>query len=475
MYRIILADDEKWSLYGLKCLIDWEKHGFEIVGMASDGLSALEMCRKEKPDLLLSDIRMPGMDGLELTRALAMEIPQITVILITGYNDLSYAQRALRLGVFDFLLKQVTPEDMEAMLRRYLDFICAASTSKEEEHKRSASFYFSFFDESNTRSIRQCCEALCIQAPYGRVQAVTFSYQREVYPPTTQIYQGADGMALAFHTGPCRITCYCFSDGQFPSLDELTQAFSLPQADHTGISIVSDMDSGFFSLYHQSSLAVLSAQFWRQPHRSYISPAPGLEMVEELRRVLVSNDTAQTKNVMDKFLHHAEGLQLDALEILLGRAIALLAAFRIGDYAQAEGLDLYQYASGGGTADELWAELRSRMQVSAPADDSPQHQMQRILDYIDMHFTEDIRISDVAAKFFLNASYLSTLIRKRTGKTYSDIVTEKRINYAKELLRASSDSVLEIAHRAGYHEYSHFNSLFKRLTGMTPAQYRAQA
>ncbi len=106
MYRVVLADDEKWSLYGLSQMICWADYQCEICGMAYDGLSALDACRREKPDLLISDIRMPGMDGLELTRCIALEMPRTTVILITGYSDLKYAQQALRLGVFDFLLKQ---------------------------------------------------------------------------------------------------------------------------------------------------------------------------------------------------------------------------------------------------------------------------------------------------------------------------------------------------------------------------------
>lgn len=109
MYRVVLADDEKWSLYGLSQMICWADYQCEICGMAYDGLSALDLCRREKPDLLISDIRMPGMDGLELTRCIALEMPRTTVILITGYSDLKYAQQALRLGVFDFLLKQITP------------------------------------------------------------------------------------------------------------------------------------------------------------------------------------------------------------------------------------------------------------------------------------------------------------------------------------------------------------------------------
>jgi len=475
MYRVMLADDEKWSLFGLSRLVEWEKYGCEIVGMAYDGLSALEMCRREKPDLLISDIRMPGLDGLELARALAMELPEITVILMTGYSDLSYAQGALRLGVFDFLLKQISEEDMDAMLRRYLVHASAASADKEQVHKRSASFYFSFFDETNGRSVRRCLEDLCVQAPYSSVQVITLLYDGAVTIPTTQIYQADEGMALAFHTGPQRITCYCFSDGAMPSPGELCRAFGLPAAPWTGMSETENLDAGFYTLYQHSSLALLTAKFWQQPAHHFSPQVVETERMEPLRRALVEGNESLACSIFEQLLQGADRMQLDALEVLLGRATALLATFRIGEFAQSNDMDLYQYASAGGSAQELWADLQGRMETQSAADLSPQQQMQRILDYIDLHFADDLRLSDLAGKFFLNASYLSTLIRKRTGKTYSDIVTEKRIAYARGLLKTTDTSVMEIAHLSGYHEYSHFNALFKRMTGMTPAQYRAKA
>lgn len=108
MYKVILVDDEVWSLYGLEHLVHWEDYGCQIVGTASNGQEALVLCRECKPDLLITDICMPGMDGLELARTLMLEQDGIGVVLVTGYSDITYAQTALRLGVFDYLIKQVT-------------------------------------------------------------------------------------------------------------------------------------------------------------------------------------------------------------------------------------------------------------------------------------------------------------------------------------------------------------------------------
>ena len=174
MYRVVLADDEKWSLYGLSQMICWADYQCEICGMAYDGLSALDLCRREKPDLLISDIRMPGMDGLELTRCIALEMPRTTVILITGYSDLKYAQQALRLGVFDFLLKQITPGDLDQMLRRYQD------NMQKTARALSCSFYFSCFDASTPRRIADCMEDLCVQVPFQKACAMTFQYNEPV-------------------------------------------------------------------------------------------------------------------------------------------------------------------------------------------------------------------------------------------------------------------------------------------------------
>ncbi|HJC25560.1 MAG TPA: response regulator [Candidatus Eisenbergiella merdavium] len=146
MYQVLIADDEPWAVYRLQKLIDWEKNGFALPQTAADGLSALEIIRKEQPELLLSDIRMPGLDGLKLVREVNQVSPYTTVILITGFSEFSYAQEALRQGVFDYLVKPVKKEDLLAVLSR-------AAARLEENSSRSAAQAASAYPSTQTGRI----------------------------------------------------------------------------------------------------------------------------------------------------------------------------------------------------------------------------------------------------------------------------------------------------------------------------------
>lgn len=138
MYKVVLADDEKWVLYGLSRLIDWEEQGFHIEGLASNGTEALESCRLIRPDLLISDIRMPGTDGLELVKKLREVSKRTVVIFISGYSDFAYAQQAIRMGVFDYLIKQVSREDLIAALRRVREYLETDPVTEGEEQPEEA-------------------------------------------------------------------------------------------------------------------------------------------------------------------------------------------------------------------------------------------------------------------------------------------------------------------------------------------------
>lgn len=123
MYQVLLADDEQWVLYGLTRLIPWEDYGFVIADTACDGIEALNKVRKNKPDLLISDIRMPGAGGLELVGKIRETGEQTIVVFISGYSDFEYARQAIRLGAFDYLIKQVEEEELIAVLKRVKDLL----------------------------------------------------------------------------------------------------------------------------------------------------------------------------------------------------------------------------------------------------------------------------------------------------------------------------------------------------------------
>ena len=108
MIKIFLVEDEIAIRKGIKNSIDWEKEGYEFVGEAGDGELAYPMILKTKPDILITDIRMPFMDGLELSRMVKAEFPHIKIVILSGYDDFEYAKQAIKIGVAEYLLKPVS-------------------------------------------------------------------------------------------------------------------------------------------------------------------------------------------------------------------------------------------------------------------------------------------------------------------------------------------------------------------------------
>ena len=117
MYRVILVDDERLIVRGLSTVIPWEEYGCEIAGTAHDGVSGLELIRKVRPDIVLTDIRMPNMDGLTMLAAIRSEFPEIQMSVLTAYRDFEYARKAITLGVCRYLLKPSNLDELKEAVK----------------------------------------------------------------------------------------------------------------------------------------------------------------------------------------------------------------------------------------------------------------------------------------------------------------------------------------------------------------------
>jgi two-component system response regulator YesN len=118
MHRVLLADDEPWAAYALKHLVNWEKQGFLVIDTVFNGMEALSKCEALQPQVLITDIRMPEMDGLELLTAVRVKVKGIKVILVSGYSDFDYARQAIRHGAFDYLVKPIASAELTDLLVR---------------------------------------------------------------------------------------------------------------------------------------------------------------------------------------------------------------------------------------------------------------------------------------------------------------------------------------------------------------------
>lgn len=133
MYKVFLADDEMWISFTLKKLIDRSGLPFQVIGEANNGVTALEEIEDKKPDVLFTDIRMPGLNGLELLEEISEKNLSVNVVLISGYAEFEYAQSALRLGGFDYLLKPVEQKHLNAVLMRLLTALQNENGNTEAE------------------------------------------------------------------------------------------------------------------------------------------------------------------------------------------------------------------------------------------------------------------------------------------------------------------------------------------------------
>ena len=118
MYNIMIADDEIWIIKNLTKMVNWKNYNMEIIATSTDGIEALNIAIEKKPQVLITDLRMPGLDGLELIEKYMMINPKAICVILSGYSQFPYVQKALRLGAFDYLLKPIDPSILEEMLLR---------------------------------------------------------------------------------------------------------------------------------------------------------------------------------------------------------------------------------------------------------------------------------------------------------------------------------------------------------------------
>ena len=137
-YKIILADDEHWIRSLMRSIVNWKKLGTEIVAETGDGATALALCRLKRPHILVSDVRMPGLNGLELIEKVRREMPEIQCIIISGYDEFEFARRALRLGALDYLLKPLESRQVEAVVRRAIGRLQGIQVEKKERRDLEA-------------------------------------------------------------------------------------------------------------------------------------------------------------------------------------------------------------------------------------------------------------------------------------------------------------------------------------------------
>ena len=536
MIKVIIADDE-FRVCKLICnLIDWASLEMEIVGTAHDGLEAFRLIEIEKPDIIVTDIRMPGMDGLTLIGKAKAICPEAEIIIISGYRDFEYAQEAIKYGVNDYVLKPVKKEELEGTLeniRRRWHLRMENCTKEEEilfrlqnDSNQFRSFFFRdvlLCDEQSAKmapiSIQTARERYHYKFETGLFRAfvvkLDFLYREEYTHSGTGGLKGKMVELLHRHFKPLCIDeeCYLQRSSIFGIMnfvpekreqirrqivvcmnEMLTQKSMFRQIDFTfGLGSVQQDVAGLWQSLRDAIAAAnhrlvdpTGAHVIEKAHAGTLNAKPFLDSFKASLAVPV-----ELLNV-DAVSAAVNALQQKVLAVpnIGGQEVFLLVlqAFELfilmmraahgdtNDMRQAAETFLEQ-AELVADAPALFCCLKEEIvKLVTKQIDEVRHCMTRPVrnakQYIQEHYRETITLEEVSGIAGFNASYFSALFKKESGMTFLEYLSNVRVNKAKELLHNTELSIAEICCNVGYLDIKHFNKIFKRITSVSPAEFR---
>ncbi|MEN6315713.1 MAG: response regulator [Clostridiaceae bacterium] len=409
MLKAVIVDDEKRIRDGMKMLIKWEDHGFVIIGQACDGIEALEICRREKPDLVITDIKMPRMDGLLLTSELKKMDRSISIIILSGYNDFSYAKQALKYGVNNYLLKPVNKGE----LRKELDKIrydIMSMLSHEEEVRQDIT------------NLKDLFLITLINGDISKEEAFKDPSNRNI------------GLENA------KSLCVCIMDiigrtihnNEISESDESTKKSMI--RNEMG-ELLGATKSRHFCEYSKGRYCILA--------KSMDIPLKTEQLVEDSQEIV---NTVKKHCDIDSIIAIGDIVtSVEDLNASYNRAASLL-----------------EMRTGACSIEKVLYYLPS----NSSAD------IVEILMFINKHYAEELSLKKLAEVFYINPAYLGQLLKKETGAYFYELLNKIRVENSKKYLHDNVYSIQRISEIVGYKSTNHFCKYFKEIVGRNPADYK---
>lgn len=416
--KMLLVDDEAIVLKGIAAMIRGARPEWTVVGACESAEAALPLVQEHAPDVVISDIRMYDMSGIELAERIHETHPQTLVILLTGYADFGYAQQAVKLHVFDYLLKPAKKEDILECLGRAERRILQDRQAREQTRR---------LWEQATQDLPHLREKFLRDAAHGllplggdmRREILRYGMQAERYQALCcGLRKNAEGEAAQGEGAKAALfkeQC----EKAFSALGKLMAFAERPWQVCCVLLLQENGAAGTEKL--RSCVLDFSQRFFGSP--DWVCVGCG-------------NEVTNAEALFDSY-HQAE--------------YAMQAA-------QKQNLPLALFAG---------MEQPAALGISS-------EQVQMALRYIDENFQRELSLKDVAKAVFLNPWYLSEIFKKQVGNTFSEYVQGKRLQYACDMLRTTNLKLYEVAYQSGFGDQAYFSALFKKTYGMPPKKYREE-
>lgn len=473
--RILIVDDEPPVIEGIRASISRELSGFEVIGSASNGREAIERARMLQPDLILLDVQMPGIDGIEALRTMRQQGVRSLAILVTAYERFDVARRGYGLGVRDYLVKPVGPRSIRDALEH------VAAEIREERERRSEVVAMA---ESGTRVLRIVERALLhlVLAGAGDSPVVheILEYLRldaSLVVPVL-VRTGSDAaesasiierLHFAVH-GPVGTiapgSILCIGSVVGTSTGELEARIR---------RALGDAGAAHLTLGEAVPLAdVREAVLELTDTDSLVPDARLFHLRTAIVRAVRVGDGPLATRAFDEYLEVAAAFgaasaALEALLVMLSDAVAHHRG-AVADLALEAILESRRIGDVEVSAQAVRRQILSLIQSTSRAD-SLSRTVRQALEIVRAEFSRDLGIEEIAERLGVSASHLSRTFSTEVGQPLSIYLADLRIQRAGELLEQNELSIKEIAVRCGYRDPNYFSRAFRAATGQTPSEY----
>mgnify|MGYP004559491663 FL=1 len=531
MLKVFLAEDEFIIREGIKNNIDWQAHGYEFCGEASDGELAFPLIQKTRPDILITDIKMPFVDGLALSRLVKKELPETEIIILSGYEEFDYAKEAIQIGVARYLLKPINGETLLQEIDSVAEIILSKQKEKEirEKYQREMEenslrdqmdlFQHLVTGDCSMKELLSVADKLDlkIMAPWYsivllKIQSMKHDYEeysgsivvvderiaKLAEPEHVLIFDRAlEGRAFLFKADS-EDELLAYQKEYLGNVKEVLSGYvNLRYFGGIGTPVnrlreipasFEDASHAFAHRYLVAESCILDSSLLMQEgaaeNEDFRISAVNPEQIDrtKMQEFLRTGDLEEVVYFVDEFFGKLDGGAMKSR--IFRQYITMDAYFSIVDFLKGLGLQKDEIEAPDQDSSILQDEksamdyivrIMEKALVLREKKASSRYEdvVSEVIHYIENNYAqEELSLNLLASHVNFSPNHLSMIFSQQTGQTLIRYLTDYRMNRAKELLRCSSKKSSVISMEVGYKDPHYFSYLFKKTQGMTPTQYR---
>ena len=501
MLKLIIADDERVIRETISNLIDWKSLDAELIGLCSNGLEAYDMIIDESPDIVLTDIRMPKLNGLEFAERLIRQCPDSKLLFMSGYMEIEYLKKAISLDAVEFVEKPIELDKVEQAVKKAVTFVREKELFEKKEGQwqkleRQRLLNMLKLKTKDKALIEKLCREVGFPEKAGYLTAVLWNKNEEnageLEPLAAEFWKdtGIDYLLTMLDRGKYLFLGAFGAFQQSRIREKCREMAGLKEGLCLGIGFETD---NLMAVAASSEIALLNAEqsFFKSERRIFEIEEGIPEMKKlnpglyaEFDRILKEDAgevTAWLHELAEKIC--GEGFYRQEDIVMLMSAFArLLIQEKNALLLSVEGIDTEEdaeqkirEASSMAEVMELFDRLLEAFGIHREQETQYSRLVRDTIAYIEQHCREaELSVTDIAADMHFSAAHLNVLFRKETGVTVKQYISDYRLNLSKKLLCNPHIKVSEIAERCGYSNANYFSKVFRASENMTPVEYRKE-